>query len=129
MNFNKVKKSGDNYIADGMFIPNEESNRHYAALQKWVKEGGNIEEEFNITDLKRQKIKGIKKEASTRIINQYPMYRQINVLMSREVEEIFTINKSIKYIRRKSNFLEKTLSKMTLSELKNFDASKDSHWK
>jgi hypothetical protein len=53
--FKKVKKSKDGFLADGMFIPKEKANRHYEALQEWIDEGGNVEDEFDLQEIQLAK--------------------------------------------------------------------------
>jgi hypothetical protein len=55
INFKKVKKSKNGFLADGMFIPKEKSNRHYEALEKWIEKGGNVEEEFDLPEIQLTK--------------------------------------------------------------------------
>ncbi len=55
INFKKVKKSKNGFLADGMFIPKEKANRHYEALEKWIDEGGNIDDEFNLEEVQLEK--------------------------------------------------------------------------
>ena len=51
-NFNKVKATKSGYMADGAFIPNDESNRHYQELKEWIDKGGFVEPELNSEELK-----------------------------------------------------------------------------
>ncbi len=55
-NFKKVKTTKEGYLADGMFIPKDESNRHYQELKEWIDEGGAVESEFDLEEIKNQKI-------------------------------------------------------------------------
>lgn len=39
-------------MADGAFIPNDESNRHYQELKDWIDKGGVVEPELSAEELK-----------------------------------------------------------------------------
>ena len=39
-------------MADGAFIPNDESNRHYQELKEWIDKGGVVEPELSAEELK-----------------------------------------------------------------------------
>lgn len=51
-NFKKVKATKSGYLADGAFIPNDESNRHYQELKEWIDNGGIVEPELSTEELK-----------------------------------------------------------------------------
>jgi len=55
-NFKKVKTVKEGYIVDGAFIPKDESNRHYQELKNWIDNGGKVESEFDLEEIKNQKI-------------------------------------------------------------------------
>lgn len=126
--FESVKISGGGYLADGMSIPKEDSNRHYQALKKWIDDGGVVDDEFDIDQIRNQKTLDIKGEASRRIVTEYSIVRQRNILMSQEAAEISTMNDAIANIRDKSNLLEELLNDMTIDQLNDFDASQEENW-
>jgi len=53
--FINVQISRDGYFADGMFIPKDEANRHYVELREWIENGGVVEPEFGVEEIKSQK--------------------------------------------------------------------------
>lgn len=126
--FKKAKKSKNGFLANGIFIPKEKSNRHYIILQKWIEDGGKVEKEFGVEELKEQKITEIKNEASRRITNQYSITKQRNILISQDANSISAMNVVIQEIRKKSNITEGLLKSMTFNQLKNFDANQEENW-
>ena len=34
--FSQVKISGKGYLANGIFVPEDEGNMHYQAIKKWI---------------------------------------------------------------------------------------------
>ena len=59
INFKKVKKVQDGFLADGMFIHKINSNRHYEILKEWIEKGGLLEKELTLDKLRIQKILNI----------------------------------------------------------------------
>lgn len=54
---NKVKKSGSGLMVNESFwIPKDEANSDYQAVQKWIADGGIIEPEFDLPELKSRKL-------------------------------------------------------------------------
>lgn len=60
-NFSKVKATKSGYMADGAFIPNDESNRHYQELKEWIDKGGVVEPELNAEELKTIKCQEVER--------------------------------------------------------------------
>jgi hypothetical protein len=55
MNINTVKIQGDGYLVNGnISVPNDEDNRHYQEVIKWINEGGIVEDEFTTLELQEQ---------------------------------------------------------------------------
>ncbi|MFT7086999.1 MAG: hypothetical protein ACJAZX_000422 [Rickettsiales bacterium] len=117
INFTQVKISGTGYQADGMFIPKERANRHYASLTKWIENGGIVESEFNVDEIKQQEIQKIKSQAATKITAKYSEIDQRNILMSQNKVDILAMHNFIKQIRDGSNALEVELDGEELQEI------------
>lgn len=126
--FNKIKKSGEGYIADNMFVPRDKKNRHYQIIQSWIKNGGNVISEFTVDDIKSSKISDIKNEALKRIKRRYNDINQINILMSQDASQINEMSVFIKDIRDQSNFLEGQVVDMDLDQLNSFNPESDDYW-
>ena len=49
----KYKVSGDGFLdtEKGMFIPNDEGNRHYQEMQAWIGEGNTVDPEFTAQEI------------------------------------------------------------------------------
>lgn len=157
MKIETVKYSGSNYLVNGSInIPSDPRNSDYQSVQKWIANGGIVEEEFTTTELKNILIVKIKVEASRRIESAYPTWQQTNYMAAvaeihnKEIvamktvpfiaqytltaDELQTVKNAaackaaITAIRVKSNDLERSLDNMTLDELKRFDPTNDSNW-
>jgi len=78
------------------------------------------DEEF-LSEKKSEKISEIKSTAASLILAVYPTYKQLNILMSKDVKLIEEMNESILAIRTRSNELEAALDLLNdLEEIKNF---------
>ncbi|NBV06585.1 MAG: hypothetical protein EBS06_05045 [Proteobacteria bacterium] len=61
MDIESVKKSKNGYLVNELiFIPLDEKNSDYKAVQKWIVEGGIVEPEFSLNEIKNKKIAEIK---------------------------------------------------------------------
>ena len=128
INFKKVKKVQDGFLADGMFIPQINSNRHYKILKEWIEKGGLLEEELTLDKLRIQKILNIKTVAKNKIAKKYPAFKQRNILMSQDIKQISIMSSFIKKIADKSNLLEELLNDISADQLSDFDASQEENW-
>ena len=126
--FSQVKISGKGYLADGIFVPEDEGNRHYQAIKKWIENGGIVAEEFTIDEIRDKKISQIKSEAGSRIVSVYNDVKQRNILMSQDTSQINDMNIFIQTIRDQSNLLETQIADMSLDQLNNFDPTSDDNW-
>lgn len=126
--FSQVKISGKGYLADGIFVPEDEGNRHYQAIKKWIENGGIVADEFTIDEIRDKKISQIKSEAGSRIVSVYSDVKQRNILMSQDTSQINDMNIFIQTIRDQSNLLETQISDMDLDQLNNFDPTSDDNW-
>jgi hypothetical protein len=64
-----VKQTQNGYlINNSTFVPNDPSNTDYQAVEEWIAEGGVVEPEFSLNELKIKKIAEVK---SARKIFQY----------------------------------------------------------
>ena len=126
--FSQVKISGKGYLADGIFVPEDEGNRHYQAIKKWIENGGIVADEFTIDEIRDKKISQIKSEAGSRIVSVYNDVKQRNILMSQDTSQINDMNIFIQTIRDQSNLLETQIANMDLDQLNNFDPTSDDNW-
>jgi hypothetical protein len=126
--FSQVKISGKGYLADGIFVPEDEGNRHYQAIKKWIENGGIVADEFTIDEIRDKKISQIKSEAGSRIVSVYSDVKQRNILMSQDTSQINDMNIFIQTIRDQSNLLETQIADMDLDQLNNFDPTSDDNW-
>ena len=108
---------------------------------------------FKLTEVRKEKISDIKSEASKRIADLYPDYKQRNItgeVLRIQTKQIEALKAKTKYaltteekqsvlyasnceifiqqIRTRSNELEASLDSMTLAELEAFDPTNDSNW-
>ena len=126
--FSQVKISGKGYLADGIFVPEDEGNRHYQAIKKWIENGGIVTDEFTIDEIRDKKNSQIKSEAESRIVSVYSDVKQRNILMSQDISQINEMSVFIKSIRDQSNLLEEQIADMDLDQLNNFDPTSDDNW-
>jgi hypothetical protein len=126
--FSQVKISGKGYLADGIFVPEDEGNRHYKAIKKWIENGGTVADEFTIDEIRNKKNSQIKHEAGSRISSVYSDIKQRNILMSQDTSQINDMNIFIQTIRDQSNLLESQIADMDLDQLNNFDPTSDNNW-
>lgn len=126
--FSQVKISGKGYLANGIFVPEDEGNRHYQAIKKWIENGGIVADEFTIDEIRDKKISQIKSEAGSRIVSVYSDVKQRNILMSQDTSQINDMNIFIQTIRDQSNLLETQIADMDLDQLNNFDPTSDDNW-
>ena len=69
MNIEKIKQIQNGYLVNELiFVPNDPYNTDYQAVQEWIAEGGVVEPEFSLDELKIKKIAEVK---SAREIFQY----------------------------------------------------------
>lgn len=126
--FSQVKISGKGYLADGIFVPEDEGNRHYQAIKKWIEKGGIVADEFTIDEIRDKKTSQIKNEAGSRISSVYSNIKQRNILMSQDASQINDMNIFIQNIRDKSNLLEAQIVDMDNDQLNSFDPNSDDNW-
>ena len=126
--FSQVKISGKGYLANGIFVPEDEGNRHYQAIKKWIENGGIVADEFTIDEIRDKKISQIKSEAGSRIVSVYSDVKQRNILMSQDTSQINDMNIFIQNIKDQSNLLETQIADMDLDQLNNFDPTSDDNW-
>ena len=126
--FSQVKISGKGYLADGIFVPEDEGNRHYQAIKKWIENGGIVADEFTIDEIRGKKTSQIKNEAGSRISSVYSDIKQRNILMSQDASQINEMNIFIENIRDKSNLLEEQIVDMDNDQLNSFDPNSDDNW-
>jgi hypothetical protein len=126
--FSQVKILGKGYLADGIFVPEDEGNRHYQAIKKWIENGGIVADEFTIDEIRDKKISQIKSEAGSRIVSAYSDIKQRNILMSQDASQINDMNIFIQNIKDQSNLLEAEIFDMDLDQLNNFDPASDDNW-
>jgi hypothetical protein len=126
--FSQVKISGKGYLANGIFVPEDEGNRHYQAIKKWIENGGIVADEFTIDEIRDKKISQIKSEAGSRIVSVYSDVKQRNILMSQDTSQINDMNIFIQKIKDQSNLLETQIADMDLDQLNNFDPTSDDNW-
>jgi hypothetical protein len=61
MQITKVEQQKNGYLVnEAIFVPQAEQNADYQAIQKWIVEGGIVEKEDQLPELKLQKISQIK---------------------------------------------------------------------
>lgn len=61
MEISKVKKRKDGFLVNGeLFVPEIKDNLAYQKIQEWITEGGAVEPEFSLAEIKAQKIAEIK---------------------------------------------------------------------
>jgi len=112
-----------------------------------------LEKQFFVDQLVDNRITSIKQEASRRINNEYPMWKQSNIqgqaidILCREqqqkaidpnyriseedktvLREAKSVKSGIAYLQEKSNALEASLSQLSLEELEIFNCADESHW-
>lgn len=126
--FSQVKISGKGYLANGIFVPEDEGNRHYQAIKKWIENGGIVADEFTIDEIRDKKTSQIKSEAGSRISSVYSDIKQRNILMLQDASQINDMNIFIQKIRDKSNLLEAQIVDMDNDQLNSFDPSSDDNW-
>ena len=126
--FSQVRISGKGYLADGIFVPEDEGNRHYQAIKKWIENGGIVADEFTIDEIRDKKTSQIKNEAGSRINSIYSDIKQRNILMSQDASQINEMNIFIQNIRDKSNLLEAQIVDMDNDQLNSFDPNSDDNW-
>ena len=126
--FSQVKISGKGYLADGIFVPKDEGNRHYQAIKKWIENGEIVADEFTIDEIRDKKTSQIKSEAGSRINSVYSDIKQRNILMSQDASQIDEMNIFIQNIRDKSNLLETQIVDMDNDQLNSFDPNSDDNW-
>lgn len=126
--FSQVRISGKGYLADGIFVPEDEGNRHYQAIKKWIENGGIVADEFTIDEIRDKKTSQIKNEAGSRINSIYSDIKQRNILMSQDASQINDMNIFIQNIRDKSNLLEAQIADMDNDQLNSFDLNSDDNW-
>ena len=69
MGIQKIKQTKNGYLVnESTFVPNDPYNTDYQAVQEWIAEGGVVEPEFSLDELKIKKIAEVK---SAREIFQY----------------------------------------------------------
>ena len=52
-----IKQQSNGYLVNGsMSVPNEPANRHYKEVQEWIANGGVVEPEFTLDELKIAKV-------------------------------------------------------------------------
>ena len=126
--FSQVKISWKGYLSNGIFVPEDECNRHYQAIKKWIENGGIVADEFTIDEIRDKKIYQIKSEAGSRIVSVYSDVKQRNILMSQDTSQINYMNIFIQKIKDQSNLLETQIADMDLDQLNNFDPTSDDNW-
>ena len=126
--FSQVRISGKGYLADGIFVPEDEGNRHYQAIKKWIENGEIVADEFTIDEIRDKKTSQIKSEAGSRINSVYSDIKQRNILMSQDASQIDEMNIFIQNIRDKSNLLETQIVDMDNDQLNSFDPNSDDNW-
>ena len=66
MNIEKIKQIQTGYLVnDTTFVPNDPGNTDYQAVQKWIDQGGVVEPEFSLDELKIKKIAEVKAARQT----------------------------------------------------------------
>ena len=69
MQINTIKQKQSGYLVNNSIsVPNDSANSDYQAVQEWIAEGGVVEPEFSLDELKIKKIAEVK---SAREIFQY----------------------------------------------------------
>lgn len=57
MEINKVKESGSYFVInDSFWIPKVVENSDYKTIQRWIENGGVVESEFSLSELKNKKL-------------------------------------------------------------------------
>lgn len=57
----KIKKSQESYIVNGsIYVPKIDGNSDYEKIKKWIEDGGVVEPEFSLAEIKAKKIQEIK---------------------------------------------------------------------
>ena len=60
---NTVKQQSNGWLVNGsMSVPNDKSNRHYKEVQEWIANGGVVEPEFTLDELKIAKVNELETE-------------------------------------------------------------------
>ena len=49
--FSQVKISGKGYLADGIFVPEDDSNKDYKEILEWIAEGNTPDPEFTEAEI------------------------------------------------------------------------------
>jgi cell division protein FtsL len=76
---------------------------------------------YKLKEVQKEKISEIKSTAAFLILAAYPIYKQLNILMSKDAKLIEEMNEFILAIRTKSNQLEAALDLLSdPEEIKNF---------
>ena len=128
MNFKKVIKIKNGFLADGMFVPESNFNRHYCFLKEWINENKFLDCYQDLEFMRAKKISSIKREAKNKIATKYPAFKQTNILMSQDTSQINDMNIFIQKIKDQSNLLETQIADMDLDQLNNFDPTSDDNW-
>ena len=156
MDIQNVKYTDGGYILNNQFfIPNDEDNMDYQNIQLWVKKGNVVEakDKKSIDQIMEEKQSTLRLEASRRILEPYPQYKQINhmkavieiqnkelialksnstYILTSEEEDMMAAagicNDAVDIIRKKSNEIEASLDSMSLTELEAFDPTNDCNW-
>ena len=150
-----VKKSGNGFlINDTISVTNDDPNNKYVkAINEWLADGGSIDLEFSLTELRREKIDQLRAFTKAKITATYPEYKQRNFLAGeaairdkrieslekntvyelssdeeKMVSEAKKCEKWISAIRTKSNQIRRRISTMKYPELETFNPFDDSLW-
>lgn len=121
MQIEKVIDLGKEYLVnDTTSVPKSEGNSDYKSVLEWIENGGEVIPFDELGEAKKEKISQIKSKAQQLIVEQYPDYKQRNILMSGNELAISEMNAFIEPIRIRSNEIESDLNDCTtIEELNN----------